>query len=62
MEIEITVKGVGKDNTKYTITDPDNPYIKACRQVLDQVIWEVAYRRGNIYSTYENFIVQRIKK
>ncbi len=62
MEIEITVEGVGKDNTKYTITDPDNPYIKACRKALEQVIWEVQYKRGNIYSTYENFIVQRIKK
>ena len=61
LEIEISVSGFGKNYLNYKITDPDNPYIKACRKALEQVIWEVQYKRGQVLPTHESFFVWNIR-
>ncbi len=61
LTIKINVSGSGEDKTKYTITDPENPYIKACRKTLEPVSWSVQYKRGQILPVHELFFVRDMR-
>ena len=61
-KIDIEIYASGNEQKSNIITDPKNPYIKACRKALRKVIWNVEYIRGKVRPTTGTFIAQTIQE